>query len=137
VLILDLGKSRPVRTLSDARMASAALAFSPDGSSLIAASFDGTLLVWDTGDRARQLEGVPAAIALALSPDGALAAVARASFNPPGAPAEVRLVDLRSGKTRANRALGIAHHVAVAFPQPGRLRIASSRATSIEVQTLD
>jgi WD40 repeat protein len=137
VVILDLGKARPVRTLSDARMASAALAFSPDGSSLIAAPYDGTLLVWDTRDwRVRQLEGIPGAMGLAISADGALAAVARSSFNPPEAPAEVRWVDLRSGKTQAKRVLGIASPVSVAFPQPSRLRIASSRATSIEVQTL-
>ena len=118
-------------------MASVALSFSPDGSSLIAAPYDGTLLVWGTREwRVRRLEGVPAASALAVSPDGALTAVARMSFNPPDAPAEVRLVDLRSGKTQAKHALGIASKVATAFLQSGRLRVASSRATSIEVQTL-
>jgi len=137
ILLLDLGASRLVRTLSDARMACEGIAFSDDGSALIAASYDGTLLAWDTREwRVRRLEGIPGTRALAVSPDGARAVVTRNSFNPPDTPAELRLVDLRSGRTEARRTAGIAGLSAVAFVESGQARVALARGTSIELLTL-
>ena len=132
VLLLDLASGRPTRTLTDGRMASEALAFSPDGSALVAASFDAVLLAWDTGRwGVRRLEGLRGANGLALSPDGARAAVSRTSYNPPDTPAEARLVDLATGRVLASQQLGLASTAAVAFVGPGRARVAAARGTSI------
>jgi WD40 repeat protein len=137
VVLLDLASARPTRTLSDARMASEALAFSLDGSSLLAASYDGALLAWDTGRwGVRHLEGLRGANGLALTPDGGRAVVSRTSYNPPETPAEARIVDLGTGRVLAGQQLGIASIAAVAFTGPERARVASARGTSITLREL-
>ena len=138
VLVLDLASGRVLRTLSDARMASEALRFSPDGRALLSASFDGVLQVWDAERwSVRRLPGVLGANALAVSPDGARAAVARSSFNPPDTPAEARLIDLRTGQATSSASAGIASTTDLAFTGPGRVRIAAAQGTTITVQELE
>lgn len=138
LLVLDLASGRVSRTLSDARMASEAPCFSPDGRALVAASYDGALQVWDT-ERwgVRHLAGLQGANTLAVSPDGAHAAVSRSSYNPNDTPAEARLVDLATGKVVRSASAGIASTTDVAFLGPGRARLAAARGTTITVQELN
>lgn len=137
VVLLDLASGRPTRTLSDARMASEALAFAADGSELVAASYDGALLVWETGRwGVRRFPGVRGANRLALSPDGARLAVSRSSYNPPDTPAEARIVDLGSGRLLVGQQLGIARTTAVAFTGPGRACVAAASGSSIALWQL-
>ncbi len=134
VLLLDLGPGGAARTLSGPLMTSEALAFSPDGSVLLAASFDGVLHGWDTRAwHLRRLPGLPAANALAVSPDGTRAAIGRSSYNPPDAPAEVRVVELGTGRVVASRRLGIAQRIAVGVTGAGRARAAVARDNAIEL----
>jgi hypothetical protein len=115
-------------------MTSEALAFSPDGSVLLAASFDGVLHGWDTRAwQLRRLPGLPAANALAISPDGTRAAIGRSSYNPPDAPAEVSIVELGTGRGVARRRLGVAQRITVGFTGSGRAHAATARGSSIEL----
>ncbi len=137
VVVLDLGSGRSVRTLSEALMAAGGLAFSRDGSALLASTFDGALLAWDTARwGVRKLPGLTGASALAVSPDGGQAVVGRRSMNPPETPAEFRLVALGSGEVLRTRVLGIARTAAVAFTAPGRARVAVGNDASIALHDL-
>jgi len=137
VLVLDLGNSKPVRTLSDGRMTAGALSYSADGSMLLAATFDGALLAWSTRDwSVRRLEGVPGAKVLAVASDGARAVIARNSFNPPDLPGLARLIDLRSGKTLSSQTLGLTGPLDVAFSEAKQARLAAAHGTSIVLQTV-
>jgi WD40 repeat protein len=102
-----------------------ALAYTPDGSTLISAGDDHSIRLWDPGDgRLRTtLEGHTALVAsLAVSPDGST--LASAGFD-----RTVRLWDLPSGRPRASL-LGHTDRVrAVAFSRDGRL-IASAGSDS-------
>jgi len=137
VLVLDLTSGRPTRTLPDPRMASGGLAFAADGSALVAASFDGTVLVWETARwTVRRVAGIPGANALAVSPDGSRAVLSRSSYNPPDAPAEARLLDLRADRVLARAPLGIAPSTDVAFVDRIGARIVSARGTTLELRDL-
>ena len=137
VLVLDLASGRPTRTLSDARMASEGLAFSADGSALVAAAFDGTVLVWQTARwTVRRVQGIPGANALAVAPDGSQAVLSRSSYNPPDAPAEARLVDLGADRVLARAPLGVASSTDVAVIGRGRARVVSARGTTLELRDL-
>jgi RNA polymerase sigma factor (sigma-70 family) len=75
------------------------MAFARDGKTLVTASTDGTLIVWDlaTGEEVRRYAlGVSYPRALALSADGKTLAVARGSV--------VRLIDMATGKDRLRQA---------------------------------
>ncbi len=137
VLVLDLVSARPIRTLSDALMTSDGLAFTADGSALVAAAFDGTVLVWQTARwTGRRVRGIPGENALAVAPDGSQAVVSRSSFNPRDTPAEARLVDLKADRVLARASLGIASSTDVAFFGRGRARVVSARGTTLELRDL-
>jgi hypothetical protein len=137
VLVLDLRAGRPTRTLSDALMASDGLAFSADGSALVAAPPDGTVLVWQTARwAARRVRGIPGANALAVALDGSQAVISRSSYNPRDTPAEARLIDLGADHMLARASLGIATSTAVALLGRGRARVVSARGTSLELRDL-
>jgi len=137
VLVLDLTSGRPIRTLPDALMTSDAPAFTADGSALVAATFDGTVLVWQTARwTVRRVRGIPGANALAVAPDGSQAVVSRTSYNPPETPAEARLIDLKADRVLARASLGIASSTDVAILGPGRARVVSARGASLELRDL-
>jgi hypothetical protein len=137
VLVVDLVAARPIRTLSDALMTSDSLAFTADGSALVAAAFDGTVLVWQTGRwTARRVRGIPGENALAVAPDGSQAVVSRTSFNPRETPAEARLIDLGADRVLAQASLGIATSIDVALLARGHARVASVRGTTLELRDL-
>jgi hypothetical protein len=137
VLVLNLESWRPTRTLSEALMTSDGLAFSADGSALVAAAFDGTVLAWQTGRwTARRVRGTPGQNALAVAPDGSQAVVSRTSFNPRDTPAEALLLDLGGDRVLARAPLGIATSADVAFIGRGHGRVASARGTTIELRDL-
>jgi sugar lactone lactonase YvrE len=137
VLVLDLTSARPVRTLPDALMTSDGLAFSSDGSVLVAAAFDGTVLVWQAArGTARRVRGIPGENSLAVAPDGSQAIVSRTSFNPRETPAEAQLIDLGANRVLARASLGIASSADVALLGRGRARVVSARGTTVELRDL-
>jgi RNA polymerase sigma factor (sigma-70 family) len=91
-------------------------AFAADGRTLVTASADGTLIVWDpaAGKEVRRwATGLTYPMALAVSPDGKSAALARESA--------VRLIDLTTGKDR--------------LPQTGHQDLIESLAVSADGRT--
>jgi WD40 repeat protein len=137
VLVLDLTSGRPTRTLPDAQMTSDCLAFTANGSALVAAPYDGTVLVWQAPRwTVRRGHGIPGANALAVAADGSQAVISRSSYNPPDTPAEARLIELGTDRVLARASLGIATSTEVAVLGPGRARVLSARGTTLELRDL-
>ncbi|HEY1906670.1 MAG TPA: hypothetical protein VGG91_11550 [Myxococcaceae bacterium] len=137
VLVLDLASWRPSRTLSDALMTADGLAFAGNGSALVAAPYDGTVVAWQLPRwTVRRARGIPGASALAVAADGWQAVVSRSSFNPRETPAEARLIDLSADRVLARASLGIATSTDVAFLGRGHARVASARGTTLELRDL-
>jgi len=137
VLVLDVVSGRPTRTLSDAQMTADGLAFAANGSALVAAAYDGTVLVWQLPRwSVRAARGIPGGNALAVSADASQAVIARNSYNPPDTPGDARLIDLAADRVLARASLGIVSHTDVALLGPGHARVVSSRGTTLEVRDL-
>jgi hypothetical protein len=137
VLVLDLASGRPTRTLSDAQMTAEGLAFAANGSALVAAAYDGTVLVWQLPRwSVRRARGLPGTNTLAVAADASQAVTSRNSYNPRDTPAEARLMDLTADRVLARASLGIAAHSDVALLGPGHARVVSTRGTSLELRDL-
>jgi len=137
VLVLDVASGRPTRTLSDARMTAEALAFAANGSALVAAPYDGTVLVWQLPRwSVRRARGIPGANALAVAADASRAVTSRNSFNPGDTPGEARLIDLAADRVLARASLGIVSHTDVALLGPGHARVVSTRGSTLELRDL-
>ena len=137
VLVLDVASGRPTRTLPDAQMTSDGLAFAANGSALVAASYDGTVLVWQLPRwSVRRARGIPGANALAVAADGTQAVTSRNSYNPRDTPGEARLIDLAADRVLARASLGIVSHTDVALLGPGHARVVSTRGTTVELRDL-
>src|SRR5690348_16212989 len=137
VQLLDLTSGRPTRTLSDALMTCDGLAFAAHGTSLVGASYDGTVLVWQPPRcSVRRVSSIPGANALAVAPDGSQAVTSRNSYNPRDTPAEARLLDLGADRVLARASLGIVSHTDVALLGPGHARIVSTRGSTLELRDL-
>jgi hypothetical protein len=118
-------------------MTSTGLAFAGNGGSLVAAAYDGTLLVWQPPRwSVKRVRGIPGASALAVAPDGSQAVVSRNSYNPRDMPAEARLIDLGADRVIARASLGIAAHTDAAVVGPGHARVVSTRGTTLELRDL-
>jgi WD40 repeat protein len=137
VLVLDVASGRPTRTLSDAQMTADGLAFAANGSALVAATYDGTVLVWQLPSwSVRRARGIPGANALAVAADASQAVTSRNSYNPRDAPGEARLIDLTADRVLARASLGIVSHTDVALLGPGHARVVSTRGTALELRDL-
>ena len=137
VLVLDVVSGRPTRTLSDAQMTADGLAFAANGSALVAASYDGTVLVWQLPRwSVRRARGIPGANALAVAADASQAVTSRNSYNPRDTPGEARLIDLAADRVLARASLGIVSHTDVALLGPGHARVVSTRGTTVELRDL-
>ncbi len=137
VLVLDVSSGRPTRTLSEAQMTAEALAFAASGSALVAAPYDGTVLVWHLPSwSVRRARGIPGANALAVAADASRVATSRNSYNPRDTPGEARLIDLAADRVLARESLGIVSHTDVALLDHGRARVVSTRGTAIELREL-
>jgi WD40 repeat protein len=137
VLVLDLASWRPARTLADAQMTADGLAFAANGSALVAAPYDGTVLVWQLPRwSVRRAHGIPGANALAVAADASQAVTSRNSYNPRDTPGEARLIDLAADRVLARASLGIASHTDVALLGPGHARVVSTRGNTVELRDL-
>jgi hypothetical protein len=137
VLVLDVASGRPTRSLSDAQMTAEGLAFSANGSALVAAAYDGTVLVWQLPRwSVRRARGIPGANALAVAADASQAVTSRNSYNPPDTPGEARLIDLAADRVLARASLGIVSHTDVALLGPGHARVVSTRGNAVELRDL-
>lgn len=137
VLVLDVVSGRPTRTLSDAQMTADGLAFAANGSALVAAPYDGTVLVWQLPRwSVRRARGIPGANALAVAADASQAVTSRNSYNPRDTPGEARLIDLAADRVLARASLGIVSHTDVALLGPGHARVVSTRGTTVELRDL-
>jgi WD40 repeat protein len=137
VLVLDVVSGRPTRTLSDAQMTGDGLAFAANGSALVAAAYDGTVLVWQLPRwNVRRARGIPGGNALAVSADASRAVISRNSYNPRDTPGDARLIDLAADRVLARASLGIVRHADVALLGPGRARVVCSRGPKVEVRDL-
>ena len=137
VLVLDVASGRPARTLPDAQMTADGLAFAANGSALVAAAYDGTVLVWQLPRwSVRRARGIPGANALAVAADASQAVTSRNSYNPRDTPGEARLIDLAADRVLARASLGIVSHTDVALVAPGHARVVSTRGTALELRDL-
>jgi len=137
VLVLDVASGRPTRTLSDAQMTADALAFAANGSALVAAPYDGTVLVWQLPRwSVKRARGIPGANALAVAADASQAVTSRNSYNPRDTPGEARLIDLAADRVLARVSLGIASHTDVALLGPGHARVVSTQGSALELRDL-
>jgi WD40 repeat protein len=137
VLVLDVVSGRPIRTLSDAQMTADGLAFAANGSALVAAPYDGTVLVWQLPRwTVRRAHGIPGANALAVAADGSRAVTSRNSYNPRDTQGDARLIDLAADRVLARASLGVVSHTDVALLGPGHARVVSSRGTTLELRDL-
>jgi hypothetical protein len=137
VLVLDVASGRPTRTLSDAQMTADALVFAANGSALVAAPYDGTVLVWQLPRwSVKRARGIPGANALAVAADASQAVTSRNSYNPRDTPAEARLIDLAADRVLARVSLGIASHTDVALLGPGHARVVSTQGSALELRDL-